>query len=82
MHELLTPRQAAERLGVHVTTFRSWLRKGRLPAYRLGARFTRVSWQEVLSALAVNDFAEAEAPAPSPTTDEVPRREAGEASRG
>lgn len=51
MEELLTLREAADRLGVHVTTLRSWVREGKLPAYRLGRRFTRVSWAAVLDRL-------------------------------
>lgn len=54
MHELLTLEDAAHRLGVHVATLRSWVRDGRIPAYRLGQRFTRVCWEEVLEALAAD----------------------------
>jgi excisionase family DNA binding protein len=50
--QLLTLYEAATRLGVHVATLRQWVRDGRIPAYRLGQRFTRVSWDEVLQALA------------------------------
>jgi len=49
---LLTSDELAERLGVHVETVRSWIRDGCIPAYRLGRRFTRVRWEEVLAALA------------------------------
>ena len=52
MKELLSLQDAADRLGLHVTTLRCWIRQGRLPAYRLGQRFTRVSWDEVLDHLA------------------------------
>jgi excisionase family DNA binding protein len=52
MSELLTCEEAAERLGIHTGTFRSWIRDGHIPAYRLGQRFTRVEWEEVLQALA------------------------------
>lgn len=51
MAELIKLDEAAGRLGVHVTTIRAWIRAGRLPAYRLGQRFTRVAWAEVLTAL-------------------------------
>lgn len=51
MNELITLREAAKRLGVHIATLRTWVREGRLPAYRLGARFTRISWPAVLAAL-------------------------------
>jgi excisionase family DNA binding protein len=51
MEELLTCEEAAARLGIHVGTIRSWIREGHIPAYRLGQRFTRVRWDEVLDAL-------------------------------
>ena len=40
----------ARRLGVHVSTVRGWIRDGRVPAYRLGKRFTRIDWNAVLAA--------------------------------
>ena len=51
MKQLIKIEEAAGRLDVHVTTIRAWIRAGRLPAYRLGQRFTRVDWEEVLAAL-------------------------------
>ena len=51
MQELLTLSQAASRLGIHIATMRAWFRDGRVPAYRLGQRFTRVSWPAVLASL-------------------------------
>lgn len=51
MKQLLSLIEASSRLGIHVATLRSWIREGKVPAYRLGQRFTRVSWDEVLSAL-------------------------------
>ena len=51
MSALLTCEEAAQRLGVHVATLRAWIREGRVPAYRLGQRFTRVDWEDLLSAL-------------------------------
>lgn len=42
---------AAGRLKISVTTLRTWVREGRVPSYRLGQRFTRVSWAELLEAL-------------------------------
>lgn len=51
MNELLKLEEAADRLGVHVSTFRAWVRSGHVPAYRVGGRFARVDWQEVLRAI-------------------------------
>ena len=51
MKDLMTLEEAARRLGIHVTTLRGWVRNGLVPAYRLGQRFARVSWDEVLGAL-------------------------------
>ena len=48
---LLTLDEAAERLGVHVTTLRSWVREERIPSYRLGRRFIRVDWESLLATL-------------------------------
>lgn len=55
MQQLLSLQDAADRLGVHVTTLREWVRGRRLPSYRLGQRFTRVDWDEVLNCLAQRD---------------------------
>jgi excisionase family DNA binding protein len=63
VQELLSQQQAAVRLGIHVTTFRGWVREGRIPAYRVGQRFTRVDWNEVLAAIATS--------APSSPTEAV-----------
>ena len=49
--ELTTLDEAAQRLGVHVTTLRRWIREGRVPAYRLGSRFVRVDWKQVIQAI-------------------------------
>jgi len=51
MKDLLTCEEVACRLGVHVSTVRAWIRDGRVPAYRLGQRFTRIDWNAVLAAL-------------------------------
>lgn len=51
MATLLTLEQAAQRLGIHVTTIRAWVRGGRIPAFRLGRRFVRVDWEAVLRTL-------------------------------
>ena len=52
MASLIPLQVAAARLGVHVSTLRAWVRTGQVPAYRTGQRFTRVDWEELLSALA------------------------------
>ncbi len=49
MEELITLREAAKRLGVHISTIRTWVRENRIPSYRMGARFTRVSWSDLLA---------------------------------
>lgn len=49
--ELITLSEAARRLGVNVQTVRAWVAARKLPAYRQGLRFTRVSWTAVLGAL-------------------------------
>jgi excisionase family DNA binding protein len=51
MHELVSLAVASRRLGVHVTTLRTWVRNGTVPAYRVGQRFTRVDWNELLAAI-------------------------------
>jgi len=52
MKKLLTLSEAAERLGTNVCTVRDWVREGLIPAYRVGKRFTRVDWDQVLDAMA------------------------------
>ena len=43
MREFLTPEEAAEALGIHVQTMRSYVRSGRVPAYRVaGERAIRI----------------------------------------
>lgn len=54
MHDLLKLDEAAARLGVHVTTLRAWVREHRIPSYRLGQRFVRVDWADVLRAVSVD----------------------------
>lgn len=51
MQELIPLSVASRRLGVHVTTLRTWVRNGTVPAYRVGQRFTRVDWNELLAAI-------------------------------
>jgi excisionase family DNA binding protein len=53
MGELLSLNEAAERLGINVATMRIWVREGRIPAYRLGQRFTRVDWVALLKAISL-----------------------------
>ena len=64
MQELIQQHEAARRLGIHVTTFRSWVREGRIPAYRVGQRFTRVDWSEVLAAIATTRASQVDQSAP------------------
>lgn len=62
--ELIALRDAALRLGVHINTLRTWVRTGRVPAYRVGERFVRVNWRELLDAIAAGIPAGTEAPSP------------------
>ena len=50
-NDLITCETVAKRLGVHISTVRAWIRAGKVPAYRLGQRFTRLRWSEVLGSL-------------------------------
>jgi excisionase family DNA binding protein len=50
-YDLITVSEAARRLGTHVRTLRAWVAEGKVPAYRQGRRFTRLSWAAVLQAL-------------------------------
>lgn len=52
MKDIVSLEQAADRLGVHIATLRKWVREGKVPAYRVGGRFVRVSWPELLQAIA------------------------------
>ncbi len=38
-NKLLTPQEIAERLGFRVDTVYSWIRNGKLPAYRIGGLY-------------------------------------------
>ena len=69
MQELIPLSVASRRLGVHVTTLRTWVRNGTVPAYRVGQRFTRVDWNELLAAIQLSQQA-------APTVE----RERGDAS--
>ena len=51
MSEIVTLSEAAQRLGIHVTTIRTWVREQRIPSLRVGGRFARLDWHAVLQAL-------------------------------
>jgi len=47
--EWLTPRQVADLLGQHITSVYSWIRKGKLKAYRTpGGRLLRIKPSDIL----------------------------------
>ncbi|UOT02267.1 excisionase family DNA-binding protein [Rhodococcus opacus] len=45
--KLITPHQAAERLGVEYSTIRRWIRSGKLPAFRLAGHAVRIDVADV-----------------------------------
>ena len=45
--ELITIEHAAQRVGVHKNTIWNWIKRGQLPAQRIGARIVRVSAADV-----------------------------------
>ena len=49
---LLTLDEAARRLGVRPTTLSRWIRKGRVPAYRLPSGSYRIAEEDLVLALA------------------------------
>ncbi|MBV9279425.1 MAG: helix-turn-helix domain-containing protein [Chloroflexi bacterium] len=49
--QLLTAAQAARLLGVHLSTVRRWIARGKLPAYRVGDKGVRVRYDDVLALL-------------------------------
>lgn len=72
---LLTPRQCAERLAVHPGTVTRWIRRGLIPAWRIGG-VIRLRWEDVIAAM------EGEEPVPTPpaaTADPKSEKEAGDA---
>ena len=50
-NELISPKEAASRLGVAPQTILRWLRANHLRGYRCGRKTIRVRWSEVLDAL-------------------------------
>lgn len=50
-HTYITPAEAAHMIGVTRRTVANMIRDGRLPAYRIGARVTRLRADEVEAAL-------------------------------
>lgn len=67
----LTRKEAAELLGISITTVTQWVREGRLKAYRVSDRpksqylFTREDCQAAISAVQVHSRAEHHLPAVS-----------------
>ena len=49
--QILTIAQVADRLGVHVSTVRAWVRDQKIPSYRVGERFVRLDWAQVVETL-------------------------------
>jgi len=49
--ELLSPREAAARLGVATSTVLKWIRNSHLPAFRRGRKVIRLPWARLLAAL-------------------------------
>jgi len=51
--ELLSPEQAASELGIHIQTLRGYIRRGKLPAFRLaGERAIRIRRDDLIALLA------------------------------
>ncbi|MSQ09652.1 MAG: DNA-binding protein [Dehalococcoidia bacterium] len=53
VEDALTVDQAARRLGVSAQTVRRWIRVGRLPAYRVGAKRVRVLEADLSQMIAI-----------------------------
>lgn len=45
--ELINLTEAAQRLGVEMTTARRWVKQGKLPGYKLGGRTYRIKATDV-----------------------------------
>lgn len=63
-HEYVSPKVAADRLGISVDTVLRWVREGRLEALRCGPKFVRLPWEGTLEALKVGSAQKR----PGPTT--------------
>lgn len=55
MPTLVSVNVAAKRLGIHASTLRLWVQRGRIPAYRMGRRFVRLDLDAVLARLATDE---------------------------
>lgn len=49
--ELITVKEASMRLGISRATVANWVRLGKISAYRVGRKFVRVDWTELLESL-------------------------------
>ena len=49
--ELLTIAEVARRLGTRAPTVRRWVRRGLVPSVRVGQRWIRLPWVEILAAI-------------------------------
>ena len=59
-HEVMTPKQVAEFLQVHVLTVYRYIQEGRLPASRPGGRFYRIKRENVERLIAETSLARKE----------------------
>lgn len=50
-NDLISPKEAAERLGVAAQTVLRWIATGSIKALRCGRKTIRVSWTEVVAQL-------------------------------
>lgn len=51
LDELLTIKEAAEAIGVHASTLRRWIKKGRLPSFRIRPRLIKVRRSDLAKGL-------------------------------
>jgi excisionase family DNA binding protein len=49
--EILTTAEVTKRRGASVLTIRKWVREGQIPVIRMGGRFIRLDWEEVVALL-------------------------------
>lgn len=61
--KLITLTEAADRLGVEMTTVRRWVRQGKLPGFKLGGRTYRIKASDVDTFLESRRVRPVEAPA-------------------